>query len=126
MLARAALITLAAWLSTGIATAQETVTFPAIDTPGAPPTVLSGLLYRPAGPGPFPAIVGLHGCGGLIQNGKPGLLLAQWGEMLAADGYMVLMPDSHASRGHAPNLCALVGDARPVHWNRERSRDAYA
>jgi dienelactone hydrolase len=126
MPARAVPIILATWLSIGIAAAQETVTFPAIDTPGAPPTVLSGLLYRPAGPGPFPAVIGLHGCGGVLLNGKPAPLLAQWGELLAAEGYIVLMPDSHSSRGHPHRLCELVGDARPVQWNRERSRDAYA
>ena len=126
MLARAALITLATWLSVGIATAQETVSFPAIETLGTPPTVLTGLLYRPTGSGPFPAVVGLHGCGGLHLDGKPDPLLAQWGEMLAAEGYIVLTPDSHSSRGHAHSLCALIGDARPVQWNKERSRDAYA
>lgn len=126
MLARPALITLAAWLSIGIAAAQETVTFAAIETPGAPPTVLSGLLYRPAGSGPFPAVVGLHGCGGLLLDGKPVPLLGQWGEILAAEGYIVLMPDSHASRGHGHNLCAIPVRERPVQWNKERSRDAYA
>ena len=75
MVVRAALVTLAARLSTGIAAAQERVTFPAIDTPGTSSTVLSGLLYRPAGSGPFPAVVGLHGCNGLLVNDKPSPLL---------------------------------------------------
>lgn len=126
MLLRAAVITLAVWLTAFATAAQERVNFPAIDLPGSPSTMLSGLLYRPTGDGPYPAVVGLHGCGGMLFNDKPAPLLAQWGEMLSAEGYIVLLPDSHASRGHAHNLCALIGDARPVQWNRERSRDAYA
>ena len=35
---------------------------------------LTGYLYRPDGAGPFPAVVGLHGCGGLLRtDGKPGI-----------------------------------------------------
>src|SRR4051794_19009426 len=36
---------------------------------------LSGTLVRPAGPGPFPAIVALHGCSGLY--GRTGELSAR-------------------------------------------------
>ena len=62
--------------------------------------VLAAVLYRPAGPGPFPAVVGLHGCDGVITaGGKVGANYADWGERLAAAGFLVLLPDSFGSRG---------------------------
>lgn len=57
---------------------------------GAP---LVGYLSRPNGAGPFPAIVVLHGCGGLgsrLKNDVAGRLVSQ--------GYVVLVVDSFASR----------------------------
>ena len=61
---------------------------------------LDGVLYRPAGPGPFPAVVALHGCGGLWrEQGKLSFRHMDWGERLAAAGFIVLMPDSYGSRG---------------------------
>jgi hypothetical protein len=44
-----------------MSTAAVAVTFP--DTAGT--LQLPGHLYRPDGPGPFPAVVGLHRCGGI-------------------------------------------------------------
>src|SRR6185312_11564636 len=35
---------------------------------GPTPLVLKGYLRRPASPGPFPAVVLLHGCGGLSDQ----------------------------------------------------------
>ena len=32
---------------------------------------LEAELYRPDGPGPFPAVVAMHRCGGLYQRGGP-------------------------------------------------------
>src|SRR4051812_35788378 len=64
---------------------------------------LSGTLVRPAGPGPFPAIVALHGCSGLY--GRAGELSARhedWARRLTAEGYVVLFPDSFGSRGAGP------------------------
>ncbi len=61
---------------------------------------LDGVLFRPVGPGPFPAVVALHGCGGLWREpGKLSLRHSDWGERLAAAGFLVLMPDSYGSRG---------------------------
>jgi dienelactone hydrolase len=62
--------------------------------------VLAAVLYRPAGTGPFPAVVGLHGCDGVITaGGKVGANYANWGERLAAAGFLLLLPDSFGSRG---------------------------
>ena len=61
-------------------------------------------LYRPSGTGPFPAVVALHGCGGMYstaparreQLSRRGIA---WTEQLLADGYAVLWPDSFNPRG---------------------------
>src|SRR4051812_16790069 len=42
-----------------IAAAEEAVTFPGQDV------LLRAVLYRPAGRGPFPSVIALHGCAGL-------------------------------------------------------------
>lgn len=86
--------------------------------------VLRAELYRPKGHGPFPAVIALHGCGGLY--GRDGALNprhADWGERLAAQGYLVLLPDSFGSRGLGPQ-CREV--ARTVRPGRERTDDAFA
>ncbi len=61
---------------------------------------LSAMLYRPPGPGPFPGVIALHGCDGVVTSGgKVGANYADWGERLAAAGFLVLLPDSFGSRG---------------------------
>jgi dienelactone hydrolase len=72
--------------------------------PGHP---LRGRLVRPAGRGPFPAVVLLHGCVGLEPY------LDAWAETLAAWGYVALAVDSFGSRGLA-EICSLPeGEADP-------------
>jgi dienelactone hydrolase len=69
--------------------------------------VLHGLLYRPAGPGPFPAIIALHGCHGL--TGRDGEILPHyrtWAEHLRQAGNVVLFPDSYGSRNLGPQCRA--------------------
>jgi len=42
--------------------------------------VLHATLYRPDGPGPFPAVVALHDCGGLNQRpNTEAQLYSKWG-----------------------------------------------
>jgi dienelactone hydrolase len=110
------------------AAAQEKTTFPSTDSDlkSGSPTTLTGYLYKPQGGGPFPAVVSMHGCDGLIgDNGKIKPQYGSWGENLSGEGYIVLLPDSHGSRGHG-NLCAVrPGEGRPVEASRERPRDAY-
>src|SRR3984957_13064219 len=68
------------------ALAGESVVFPSLDGPltVGKPTSLHGLLMKPDGIGPFPAIVALHGCNGLFeQGGGPGC--ARGGLGAAAD-----------------------------------------
>ena len=80
------------------------------------------MLYRPEGPGPFPAVVALHGCGGLVnRSGKVFRRFADWGDRLAAAGLAVLFPDSFTSRG-LTDQCRVR--ARKVRSSRERVADA--
>ena len=50
--------------------AQELVHFPSFEDngPGRSSTVLTGYLSRPAGEGQHPAVIFLHGCGGLLMG----------------------------------------------------------
>ena len=97
--------------------AQERVEIPAgEDKP------LKGILFRPDGPGPFPAVVALHGCGGLTNSsGAIGARHADWGRRLAQSGYLVLFPDSFGSRGLGSQCVVRDRSVRP---GRERVADA--
>jgi dienelactone hydrolase len=83
----------AAMLLTGCAAhaARQTVRFSNI-TPGAPVTI-EATLVRPAGPGPFPAVVQLHGCAGIEAQSF------RWARWLAEHGYVALVMDSFGPRG---------------------------
>jgi len=90
-----------------------------------PPT-LNGVLYRPAGAGPFPAIVALHGCSGLWSSKDATNVSprdADWAEVLVRDGFVVLFPDSYGSRGLGPQCTNSDRDVSP---SRERVADARA
>ncbi|GJD49528.1 hypothetical protein OPKNFCMD_2259 [Methylobacterium crusticola] len=95
----------------------------AVAFPGADGVLLQGEVYRPAGPGPFPAVVALHGCGGLYGRGGLNPRHADWGERLAAQGFLVLLPDSFGSRGLGAQ-CGRAG--REIRPGRERVADALA
>lgn len=87
-------------------------------------TTLPGLLFKPAGTGPFPAVVALHGCGGLFErNGEPDARTRDWGTRLAAAGFVVLFPDSFGPRGVSNQCRTRERVARP---SRERREDAHA
>jgi dienelactone hydrolase len=55
---------------------------------------IEGHLARPDGAGPFPAVVGLHGCAGMHDTTKQKLA-----DELVGRGYVVLLVDSFATRG---------------------------
>lgn len=63
-------------------------------------------LYKPAGNGPFPALVLLHQCGGLRSaNGRwQNLSMLDWAREAVGRGYVVLQLDSLEQRG-AKSLC---------------------
>ena len=85
---------------------------------------LKAVLFRPAGPGPFPAAVALHDCAGLATPRGPfGNRYRAWAEHLVKAGFVVLFPDSFGSRGLG-SQCAL--HRRTVRVDRERVDDANA
>lgn len=117
---------LAIFIAAGLALIAATASARAADQVEFPSgeTKLKATLYRPAGPGPFPAVVALHACDGLLwTDGKIELRYAEWGERLAAAGFVVLFPDSFASRGLG-SQCHLRD--RTVRASRLRTADAVA
>ncbi|CAN5758102.1 dienelactone hydrolase family protein [soil metagenome] len=79
------------------------------------PTVeLAGELYRPAGDGPFPAVVSLHGCDGRASKKSEDAKSARFVEL----GYAVLIVDSFGPRG-IKERCTGAGPAI------DRVMDAY-
>ena len=80
--------------------AAERVTFPSVLRQADTMIQLSGYLYRPDGPGPFPAVVLLHGCGGLLtSSGKIRANARFWAEHLRDHGYVAVLVDSFIPRG---------------------------
>ncbi len=109
---------LALLTTAALATGYERVRVPSYDGE------LDSVLYLPQGPGPFPAVVAMHGCGGLWRdNGKLSLRHADWGERLAREGFAVLMPDSYGSR-KLGSQCGVK--ELTVRSSRERVADASA
>ena len=85
---------------------------------------LKGLLYRPDGNGPFPAVVAMHNCGGLLNaSGTIAARYRDWAQQLVKAGFVVLFPDSYASRGLG-NQCANRNQT--VRADHERVADATA
>ena len=83
---------------------------------------LAGELFKPLGAGPFPAVLALHGCGGLYdRDGSLNPRHADWAERLVREGFAVLLPDSFGSRGIG-SQCSLRN--RQVRAGRERVTDA--
>src|SRR6516162_11756964 len=95
----------------------------AVDIPDGEVT-LHATLYRPEGDGPFPAVVALHDCGGLVQRpAAQAQLYGEWAKFLVGKGYAVLLPDSFGSRGLGPQCREAHRKVRA--W-RERVTDANA
>src|SRR5207247_789901 len=56
-------------------------------------TTVAGTLFKPDGSGPFPAVVLLHGCGGIRPH------FVQWAGAIRDMGYVALLVDSFRPRG---------------------------
>jgi len=72
----------------------------------APAETIEGYLSKPDGNGPFPAVVHLHGCGGLAEERR---ISAE--KQFTNWGYVTLIVDSFATRG-IKDACA-AGDRLP-------------
>ena len=96
----------AVWVLSGAtASAQELVHFPSLDGQ----TTLDGYVYRVAGGGRHPAIVGLHGCSGMfLRNG--GVLPSEfaWAYLFNQRGWDVVLVDSFGPRHHG-EMCSIGG-----------------
>lgn len=102
----------------------EWVEFPALNEFNGEPVQLSALQFKPAGRGPFPALVLMHGCGGMFTpSGYITESYRRWAELLSENGYVALLVDSFNPRGHR-TICEL--QKRPIRQSRERVEDAYA
>lgn len=99
----------------------EIVTFVGEPRDGRTAVRLEGVVLRPEGTGPFPALVMLHGCTGLrTRTGAIQAKLRFWAEHLRDLGYVTLLVDSFAPRG-IDEVCTGRHLLSPV---RDRADDA--
>jgi dienelactone hydrolase len=76
-------------------------------------------VVRPEGAGPFPAVVWMHSCAGVVRGARH---MSDWGRRLVRLGYLVAIPDSFSPRGYHNGVCGYGGQV-PA---RIRADDAYA
>jgi dienelactone hydrolase len=71
----------------------------------APVTAVRGFLSKPTGKGPFPAVVYLHGCGGLSEYARKSTAdqMTKW-------GFVSLVVDSYTTRG-VKETCSMNAPA---------------
>jgi len=79
-------------------------------------------VYKPEGPGPFPFIVLLHGCGGLRAAAMWSLWVEPWAGLFREHGIGTAVVDSFAPRG-VEQVCNTGGVAA---WPVRRADDAYS
>lgn len=91
--------------------------------------ILDGYFSKPAGSGPFPLIVMMHGCGGAHSNSDatkpPASLFTEWAGRGKDLGYATLLIDSFTPRNAEQNQCgngSNVGTSEVT----DRPTDAYA
>jgi dienelactone hydrolase len=109
----------------------ETVHFPSADGK----TTLTGYMFRPAGSGPHPAVVMMHGRAGPYSTLRPGQydnanLTARhrlWGQFWAERGYLALHVDSFGPRGYPAGFGKHSYGSRPPEVSEQSVRpyDAY-
>lgn len=74
-------------------------------------------LEKPDGPGPFPAVILMHGCAGPKRKDRA------WAAFLRREGYVALVTDSFGPRG-VKELCGSRDQRAPT--SRDRAGDAAA
>lgn len=134
MAARLALWLVCLWVFASPASAADApaeVSFLSLD--GS--TMLRGYLFVPATPGPWPAVVMMHGRSGPYSAAAKGVYDAttlsmrhrQWGRFWAERGYLALHVDSFGPRGHPQGFPIHSYSTRPPEVNEQRVRplDAY-
>jgi dienelactone hydrolase len=129
--AGAALALALAGSGTASGAAPETVKFTSRDGR----TELTGYLFHPDTPGPYAAVVMLHGRSGPYSSLKRGTYTADtltmrhkaWGEFWAKRGYLALHVDSFGARGYPGGFPKHSYGARPGEVSEQHVRplDAY-
>jgi dienelactone hydrolase len=122
MLRRSAVLAFSFFLLGGCIGATSTSL--TINTAGGVLEQIPVTLLKPEGPGPFPAVVIMHDCSGLgpRSSGAP----HRWATELIGRGYVILIPDSFTTRGHAGGVCTNPSPSRNEVSPSRRVRDAYA
>lgn len=128
----AALVVIAVALAAGAARAgdlvPERVAFDSLDVDRATgqPVRIEALAFAPAGrqSGRRPAVIVLHGCGGLYstspaRRGRLTLRHEAMAKLLVAEGYVVLFPDSFRSRGQ-DEVCTVEYRAQTITQTQRR------
>jgi dienelactone hydrolase len=78
-------------------------------------------IYRPAGAGPFPFVVLLHGCGGLKHEASWTHWVRPWADLFRAHGIGTAVVDSFGPRG-VDQVCT----GNVAAWAVRRADDAYS
>lgn len=115
----------------GAAEGPTEVSFPSLDGK----TTLRGFLFVPTTPGPWPAVVMMHGRAGPYSAAAKGVYDAstlslrhkQWGRFWSERGYLALHVDSFGPRGYAQGFPIGSYSRRPPEVNEQNVRplDAY-
>jgi dienelactone hydrolase len=86
---------------------------------------IGGALFKPAGAGPFPAVVYMSGCGGIDG---PSMRAQQKNTIdhLLAKGVAILIVDSFTPRNEPNGVCAKLGGENAVQYATRGSNDALA
>ena len=87
------------------------------DTPSFPFT-----MSKPAGNGPFPAVVILHDCSGL--GPKSSGMAWRWSSELTRLGYVTIWPDSFTQRGRPKGVCTDASLPRVTYAQRAGDSNA--
>jgi dienelactone hydrolase len=103
-----------------VGTRTATLRFPSL----ADGTMIDGYLFRPDGEARHPAVVLLHGCGGLFSptTGQMSTREHDWAQRFVAMGYSALLVDSFSPRGIV-RMCSPESFRQSVFL--ERPKDAY-
>ncbi|MBL0727128.1 dienelactone hydrolase family protein [Piscinibacter sp. HJYY11] len=103
----------AALVCAAAARAESEVSFPSLDAPRGQAVVLKAYWHPVAAP-KAPAIVLLHGCGGMHgRNGRPSERMRDYAQWLNGEGWHVLVVDSLTPRGER-ELCTQRNGERAI------------
>ena len=118
------LVALALTLACAHAGAQGT-SLERIQLASSPEPTLVAHWWPAAGAGAHPAVIGLHGCGGLYKRqGELSERFREYAEHWHAQGYSVLLPDSWTTHAHQ-RVCQTPYDQRH-RFSAERQADVRA